>query len=71
MAAPSQGTITDQALESAIEHKRDQLIGEAGSRISQLIKKYLPPTQETHWLNDPCRIPPSSRAAFLKDLEAL
>jgi hypothetical protein len=71
MAATSEGAITDQALENAIERKRDELIGEIGSRISQLIKKHLPPTKETHWLNDPCRIPQSARAAFLKDLEAL
>ena len=71
MAAPSEDTITDQALENAIERKRDQLISEIGSRISQLIKRFLPPTEETHWLNDPRRIPQSERAAFLKDLEAL
>jgi hypothetical protein len=71
MAAPPEGPITDQALDTAIERKRDQLIGEVGSRIGQLIKKYLPPTAETHWLNDPRRIPQSERAAFLRDLEAL
>jgi hypothetical protein len=71
MAAPSERTITDQALEQAIERKRDQLVSAIGSRIGQLIKKYLPPTRETHWLNDPRRIPQSERAAFLKDLEAL
>jgi hypothetical protein len=56
---------------AAIERKRDQLVSAIGSRIGQLIKKYLPPTRETHWLNDPRRIPQSERAAFLKDLEAL
>lgn len=71
MAAPSEGTITDQALENAIERKRNQLTSAIGSRLSQLIEKYLPPTKETHWLNDPRRIPQSERAAFLKDLEAL
>jgi hypothetical protein len=71
MAAPSEGTITDQALDDAIERKRDQLISEIGSRICQLIEKYLPPTTETHWLSDPRRIPRSERAAFLNDLEAL
>ena len=71
MAAPSEGTITDQALDDAINRKRDQLISEIGSRIGQLIEKYLPPTKETHWLNDPRRIPQSERAAFLKDLQAL
>ncbi len=71
MAASPDGAITDEALDRAIERKRDQLIGEIGSRISQLIKTYLPPTSETHWLNDPRRIPQSERAAFLKDLDAL
>jgi hypothetical protein len=71
MAGPPEGMITDQALDHAIERKRDQLISEIGSRISGLIKKFLPPTTETHWLNDPSRIPQSERAAFLKDLEAL
>jgi hypothetical protein len=71
MADPTEGPITDQALDRAIERKRDQLIGEVGSRMTQLIKSYLPPTSETHWLNDPRRIPQSRRAAFLRDLEAL
>jgi len=71
MADPSEDTITDQALEAAIERKRDQLHSEIGSRIRQLIEKYLRPTTETHRLKDPRRIPQSERAAFLNDLEAL
>jgi len=71
MADPSEDTITDQALEAAIERKRDQLHSEIGSRIRQLIEEYLRPTTETHWLKDPRRIPQSERTAFLKDLEAL
>jgi len=71
MAAVSEGTISDQALDDAIERRRGELIHEVGARIHQLIKGYLPATEETHWLDDPRRIPPSRRAAFLKDLEAL
>jgi hypothetical protein len=56
MAAPSEGTITDQALDDAVNRKRDQLIGEIGSCIRQLIEKYLRPTKETRWLNNPRRI---------------
>ncbi len=71
MAAPSEGAIADRALDDAIERKREQLMREVGARIGRLIEKYLPPTEETHWLTDPRRIPQSERAAFLKDLEAL
>ena len=48
MADPSEDTITDQALEAAIERKRDQLHSEIGSRIRQLIEKLeaIPPTVE-------------------------
>ena len=53
---PSEGTITDQALDDAVNRKRDQLISKIGSCIPQLIEKYLRPTKETHWLNDPRRI---------------
>jgi hypothetical protein len=71
MAALSEGTITDQALDDAVERKRGQLIHEVGARIHGLIKNYLPATEETHWLDDPRRIPQGRRAAFLKDLDAL
>jgi hypothetical protein len=56
MAAPSEGTITDQALDDAVNRKRDQLISKIGSCIPQLIEKYLRPTKDSHWLNDPRRI---------------
>jgi len=56
MAGPPEGMITDQALDHAIERKRDQLISKIGSCIPQLIEKYLRPTKDSHWLNDPRRI---------------
>ena len=48
----------------------DRMLASAG-RMRQLIDRYLPPTPEKHALSDPRRIPPSERAAFLKDLDAL
>ena len=71
MAAPSEGTITDQALEQAIERKERSTRQRDRVPHRPAHQEYLPPTRETHWLNDPRRIPQSERDAFLKDLEAL
>jgi hypothetical protein len=54
-AATSEGTITDQAFDDAIERKRGQPIHEVGAHIHQLIKGYLPATEETRWFDDPRR----------------
>jgi hypothetical protein len=71
MASSSEDAITDQAIEDAVERKRDELHREIAARIRRLIDSHLPPTPEKHALSDPRRIPQSERAAFLKKLESL